>query len=95
MLLQNSGMKETAENPFSYSPPTAATSAHQYKRIDPSAFWNPSSFHSGARRVRKPRQERKEESVTARRPLPRHLQGRFKPAKTTSRTKVGVGGGAL
>ena len=71
-------------NPFSYN--SNDTSAYNYKRLDPSAFWNPSFPHYG-RRVKKKKQ--KEESIKKVvrnvKNLPDHLIGRFKHGKESGK----------
>ena len=71
-------------NPFSYN--SNDTSAYNYKRLDPSAFWNPSFPHYG-RRVQKKKQ--KEESIKKVvrnvKNLPDHLIGRFKHGKESGK----------
>ena len=70
-------------NPFSYN--SNDTSAYNYKRLDPSAFWNP-SFNYG-RRVKKkrPKEESIKKVVRNVKNLPDHLIGRFKQGKENGR----------
>ena len=70
-------------NPFSYN--SNDTSAYNYKRLDPSAFWNP-SFNYGTRvKKKRPKEESIKKVVRNVKDLPDHLIGRFKHGKENGR----------
>ena len=72
-------------NPFSYN--SGEVSSYNYKRLDPSPFWNPP--YSFARKGKKGRFAKKDESIKKIvrnvKSLPEHLIGRFKHNKENTR----------
>ena len=72
-------------NPFSYN--SGDVSSYNYKRLDPSPFWNPP--YSFAKRSKKSKFPRKEENIQKIvrnvKSLPDHLIGRFKHSKEKNR----------
>ena len=72
-------------NPFSYN--TNDTSSYNYKRLDPSTFWNPSNYL--VKRAKKKKKFNDDEGfkkvVRNVKTLPEHLIGRFKHKEVSSR----------
>ena len=67
-------------NPFSYN--SNDTSAYNYKRLDPSSFWNPSFNYGRRAKKKKPKNEEGLKKVVRNvKNLPEHLIGRFKHGK--------------
>ena len=75
----------TTINPFSYN--SHNTSGYNYKRLDPSTFWNPSI--NFVKRTKKKKLNSNDETfkkvVRNVKTLPEHLIGRFKHNKENSR----------
>ena len=78
-------MMNTTVNPFSYN--SHSTSGYNYKRLDPSTFWNPSI--NFVKRSKKKKLNNNDETfkkvVRNVKNLPEHLIGRFKHNKENSR----------
>ena len=72
-------------NPFSYN--SGDVSSYNYKRLDPSPFWNPP--YSFARKKKKSKFVTKDENIKKIvrnvKSLPEHLIGRFKHTKENSK----------
>ena len=72
-------------NPFSYN--SGDVSSYNYKRLDPSPFWNPP--YSFARKKKKSKFVKKDENIKKIvrnvKSLPEHLIGRFKQNKENSK----------
>ena len=75
-------------NPFSYN--TNDTSSYNYKRLDPSTFWNPSNYL--LKRSKKKKKFHDDEGfkkvVRNVKTLPEHLIGRFKHKEVCRKSKV-------
>ena len=80
----NFTMNVNTVNPFSYN--TNDTSSYNYKRLDPSTFWNPSSYLTRKPKKKKiNRDEGFKKVVRNVKTLPDHLIGRFKHNKEVSK----------
>ena len=82
----NKTEKMSSVNPFSYN--SGDVSSYNYKRLDPSPFWNPPySFGKKKKKkfVAKDKDENIQKIVRNVKSLPEHLIGRFKHTKENSR----------
>ena len=71
-------------NPFSYN--SGEVSSYNYKRLDPSPFWNPPySFAKRGKKSKLKKEENIKKIVRNVKSLPEHLIGRFKHNKENSR----------
>ena len=80
------------ENPFTYSPQNADISAYNYKRIDPSPFWQVGKNYVAKRKQKNNSKIKDSEKKVVRnvKSLPKHLIARYKPPKLTiDKSKVG------
>ena len=74
-------------NPFSYN--TNDTSSYNYKRLDPSPFWNPSIHHLQRAKKKKFKNDEGVKKVVRNvKTLPEHLIGRFKHREVSKKSKV-------
>ena len=71
-------------NPFSYN--SNNTSSYNYKRLDPSPFWNPPNYFVRRQKKKKGAENESFKKVVRNvKTLPEHLIGRFKHNKENSR----------